>query len=321
MIGVIGSGSWATAIVKILLEKEDRRVNWWVRRREVQQSLAMTGYNPNHLRQVGLDFRRLMVSTDLAKVVEESEVLVVAVPSIYVEGVLGTLPGKAYGGKLMVSAVKGYVPRMRMGVSQYMASELSVPEENICVVSGPSHAEEVAAGLPTFLEVASTNAQAASEMANALRCSYIHPFATSEVQNLELCGLAKNVYAVAAGMTAGLGYGDNLLAVLTAAAGRELRLMIKEGSEPMFMLEDLIATCFSSHSRNRALGEAVAQGTPAAEHIERSKMVAEGYYSSSIMHSMPHREDRSIAEMVYRVLYEGVPAKQEVDLLMKTCFQ
>lgn len=321
MIGVIGGGSWATAIVKILLEQGDRRVNWWVRRKEVQQSLTMTGYNPNHLRYVGLDFKRLTVSTDLAKVVAESEVLVVAVPSIYVEGVLGTLPGKAYGGKLMVSAVKGYVPRVRMGVSQYMASELSVPEENICVVSGPSHAEEVAAGLPTFLEVASTNPEAAGEIANALRCSYIHPFVTSDVHNIELCGLAKNVYAVAAGMTAGLGYGDNLLAVLTAAAGRELRSMMKRGAEPMFMLEDLMATCFSHHSRNRALGEAVAKGTPAAEHIEKSRMVAEGYYSASIMHSLPHGEERSIAEMVYRVLYEGAPAKQEVDQLTKTCFQ
>ena len=320
MIGVIGSGSWATAIVKILLEEGSRRVNWWVRRKEVQQCLASTGRNPSHLHQMTLDHTRLSVSTDLSNVVAASDLLIVSVPSIYVASVLGSIPCSAYKGKRMASAVKGFVPQQKASVSEYLKNELAVPEENICVVSGPSHAEEVAASQPTFLNVASSNPLLANEMADLLRCSYIHPLVSGDVQNIELCGLAKNVYAVAAGIATGLGYGDNLVAVLTAAAARELKALMRGDSEPAFMLSDLTVTCFSRHSRNRSLGVAVAKGTAPEEHLASTGMVAEGYYSADIMHSLPKRCDTPIADAVYRVLYTGAEPQKEIDQLITTCF-
>ena len=318
MIGVIGSGSWATAIVKILLENKGRRVNWWVRRAEICDSLQHNGRNPHHLKEVILDKERLHVSTDLAAIVAASDMLVVAVPSVYVASVLTQLNPEAYRGKRLVSVVKGFVTEEQTSISQYIEQRLQLPADNICVVSGPSHAEEVAAGQPTFLTIASSNPRLADEMSEALRCSYIHTWVSDDVRGLELCGLTKNVYAVAAGMAAGIGYGDNLIAVLTAAAADELKALVDGTSMSRCLFSDLMVTCFSRHSRNRRLGEAVAHGTTPADHFATTDMVAEGYYSADILHAMAKPSSTPIADAVYRVLYCGTNPKEELDMLIQT---
>lgn len=316
MITVIGSGSWATAIIKILLTDSSRNVNWWVRSPEVRDSLATIGRNPRHLTSLQLDANRFYVSTNLAAVIAASDTLLLAVPSVYLADTLSLLPIEAYRGKRFVSAVKGYLPKQCQSVSQYLEQHLGIPSSDIAVVSGPSHAEEVAEGKTTFLTVASVNRQLANEISGLLKCSYIHTSVSDEVYPIELCGLTKNIYAIAAGMAIGLGYGDNLVAVLTTAAARELQGIIPETELAYRLLSDLIVTCFSRHSRNRALGEAVAHGVKPDDHFRATGMVAEGYYSAAILHDMATPCPTPIAEAVYNILYRNADPKLSIDNLI-----
>lgn len=316
MIAIIGSGSWATAIVKILLEKPQQTLLWWVRQAVVRDNLSATGHNPLHLPSIQFDTQRITVSCDLSATVAAADTLILAVPSVYVAKVLGELPAGALTGKRIISAIKGYIPDCQMSITEYLHGIHHVSQENLCVVSGPSHAEEVAMEQPTFLTVASTNATLANEVATMLHCRYIHPSVSDEVHTIELCGLTKNVYAIAAGLATGLGYGDNLVAVITTAAAHELQNILPETTLAFRLLSDLIVTCFSRHSRNRALGEAVAHGIDAATHFNTTGMVAEGYYSARIMHDMPKAYPTPIAEAVYQTLYEGADPKETIDHLI-----
>ena len=316
MIAVIGGGCWATAIVKILLDAGQRTVGWWVRSDEVCKGLSVSGRNLRHLTSLQFDPNRLKVNTNLSDVVATSDTLVLAVPSVHIADLLAQLPPSSYHGKRFVSAIKGYVPQYRLSISQYIEQHLHVTPDVICIISGPSHAEEVADGKATFLTVASTNPQLANEIATTLTCSYIHTSVSNDVHAIELCGLSKNVYAVAAGLTAGLGYGDNLTAVLTSAAAHELQDIIPDTTLTFKILSDLIVTCFSHHSRNRALGEAVASGMTPDEYFRQSGMVAEGYYSAAVMHDMATPCPTPIADAVFQVLHLGADPRKCIDNLI-----
>ena len=326
---MIGSGTWATAIVKILLEHPSQRLNWWVRDPQVCDSLRHHGVNCKHLPDLKLDASRINPSTDLDQVVAASDLIFLAIPSAHLEGVLSRLPRQSLEGKRFVSLVKGSLPDRAMSVSQYLEQELGVPHDNICVVSGPSHAEEVSLGMATFLTIATHCPQLASEVEQALRCSYIHTSHTADIDGVECCGLAKNIYAIAAGLCQGLGYGDNMNAVLTTAAFREMRDIMqsrlpyseRDMSRPCY-LGDLLVTCWSQHSRNRALGVAVAHGKTVQEAFDNMGAVAEGYYSVRNVHQRNIEFGRKIpvAEAVYRVLYEQADPRTEIDNLIEHVF-
>lgn len=330
-IGMIGSGSWATAIVKILLERAGREVNWWVRSDETYEKIIAEGRNPRHLPEARLDATRLHVSTDLQQVIADSTYLLLAVPSAYLHEVLKTLPREALQGKKLVSAIKGTIPDCCLSVSMYLREYFGVSRDAICVVSGPSHAEEVCREMPTFLTLASSNIVLANEMACILRCNYLHTTTTTDIDGVECCGLGKNIYAIAAGLCQGLDYGDNLNAVLTAAAMREMHNML-DHSMPCpdrniydnYYMGDLVVTCWSHHSRNRALGEAVARGERPEEVFARTGSVAEGYYSVKNLHQLACEYGIQhvvpIAEAVYSILYEGAAPKSTVKHLIDTVF-
>ena len=328
MIAVIGSGSWATAIVKILQENSRQRVNWWTRSKAVADEIAATGHKPKHLSEVKLDPTSLWVSDDLQAVVEASDELLLAVPSAYIDKVLSQLPKEALQGRRIISAIKGTLPDCCMSISQYVEQTFGVKPDDICVVSGPSHAEEVANGMPTYLTAASRNEDFAREVADRLRNHYIITSVSTDIDGVERCGLAKNIYAIAAGIGSGLGYGDNLNAVLTAGAIREIDALIEKGIPypgrnilDNCYLGDLIVTCWSRHSRNRALGEAVAQGEKPEEVFARTGSIAEGYYSVKNMHRIAKSLDTTdripIAETVYRILYKGADPRQEMEKLIE----
>ena len=328
MIAVIGSGSWATALVKILQENSPQRVNWWTRSKAAADGIAATGRNPLHLSEVQLDPTRLWVSDDLQTVVDASDMLLLAVPSAYIDKVLSTLGSGSLKGHRIVSAIKGTLPDCCMSVSQYIEQTFGVAPDDICVVSGPSHAEEVAHCMPTYLTAASRNEALARQVADRLRCHYIVTSVSTDIDGVERCGLAKNIYAIAAGIGSGLGYGDNLNAVLTAGAIREIDAIIEKGIPypgrnilDNCYLGDLIVTCWSRHSRNRALGEAVAQGEKPEEVFARTGSIAEGYYSVKNMHriakSLETTDRIPIAETVYRILYKGADPRQEMEKLIE----
>lgn len=328
-IGIIGSGSWATAIVKIILEKAGQEVNWWVRNAEVRHGLETEGRNPRHLPELSLDKSRIHLSADLAEVVDASQQLYLAIPSAYLGDTLETIPLETYRGKQFVSAIKGMLPRRKMRVSQYVEQTLGAKADDVCVVSGPSHAEEVATELPTFLTVASRSRALYDEVEQALSCHYIHTSHTTDIEGVEFCGLGKNIYAIAAGICQGLDYGDNLNAVLTAAAFREMKSVLewarpdscRDMSLPCY-LGDLMVTCWSRHSRNRRLGELVARGSSVSEAFASMGAVAEGYYSVLNLHEVAHAVnfDVPIADAVYRILYEQADPRAEIEHLIDNAF-
>ena len=330
MIGVIGSGTWATAIVKILLEQEDRKVNWWVRSDEVREGLLHNGRNPKYLPDVQFDTSRLNISGDLSKVVAESEYLFLVIPSAHIANVLDQLPKAAYKGKKFISAIKGVIPDKRVSVSVYLENMLKIKRNNICVISGPTHAEEASRCKPTFLTMASYSPTLAIEVEQMMRCRYLHTTHTTDIWFLERVGLLKNIYAIGAGICQGLGYGDNLNAVMVSAAMRELgklttlfNVSTSNVTENCY-LGDLMVTCWSRHSRNRRLGEAIAKGQRLEEIFADMGMVAEGYYSSKNYHELGMMagrvDDMPIAEAVYRILYEEADPKTEIDNLIDTVF-
>ncbi|MBR1765765.1 MAG: NAD(P)-binding domain-containing protein [Bacteroidales bacterium] len=330
MIGVIGSGSWATAIVKILMEQADRMVNWWVRSDEVRNGLLRDGHNPKHLPNVQIDTSRTNISGDIAKVVSESEYLFLVIPSAFIASVLDQLPRSAYKGKKFISAIKGVVPDKRVAVSTYLETTLKIKRNDICVISGPTHAEEASLCMPTFLTMASNSPSLAVEVEQMMRCPYLHTTHTTDILAVERVGLLKNVYAIAAGICQGLGYGDNLNAVMVSAAMRELCHLIQvfpstnRNIADNCYLGDLMVTCWSKHSRNRRLGEEIAKGLPLDEIFKEMGTVAEGYYSAKNYHELGmmigRSDDMPIVEAVYRVLYEGTDPKDEIDALIDTVF-
>lgn len=331
MIGIIGSGSWATAIAKILLENVNREVNWWVRSDETCEALLRDGRNPRHLPEALLDASRLHVSTDLQSVIAHSTHLILAIPSAYLHQVFSSLPQTALQNKKITSAIKGTIPDCCLSVSMYLQQYFGVSRDNICVASGPTHAEEVAREMPTFLTLASSNIVLANEMACKLRCSYLHTTTTRDIDGVERCGLCKNIYAIAAGLCQGLNYGDNLNAVLTAAAMREMHNLL-DHNMPLpdrniydsYYMGDLVVTCWSRHSRNRALGEAVARGERPADVFARTGSVAEGYYSVKNLHQIATecgiQHVVPIAEAVYNILYNGADPKTTVQQLIDNAF-
>lgn len=330
MIGVIGSGSWATGIVKILLEKADREVCWWVRNKEIRDSIKQKGYNPKHLPEAHLDSTRLVLPDTLSEVVEACSDLFIAIPSAYVAEVLGTLPKEAYEGKNIISAVKGVIPDKRVSVSVYLEKMLKVKRSRICVISGPTHAEEAGRGMPTFLTMASANLTLAIAVEQMMQCSYLHTSHTNDIWMLERVGLLKNIYAICAGICQGLGYGDNLNAVMVSAAARELNKLTRSvGPTPINVsdncfLGDLMVTCWSHHSRNRRLGEEIAHGRKLDDIFKEMGMMAEGYFSAKNYHELGMMagkvDEMPIAEAVYRILYEETDPRTEIEYLIDHVF-
>ena len=327
MIGVIGSGDWATAIIKILQEDPSRKVCWWVRRAEVREALLTNGHNLDHLPDVKFDLGRLNVSGDLAEVVAQCSHLVLAIPSAFIASVLNSLPPSAYVGKKFVSAIKGAVPEVANSVSYYLEHCLKVPKNDICVISGPTHAEEVCRQMPTFLAVASSNLKLAKEVEDLLECSYLHTLSTENIVGVEVAGLMKNIYAIGAGICQGVGYGDNMTAVYVTTAYREMVTATRNlqlGAEyDMAMycyLGDLMVTCWSQHSRNRRLGYLLGKGMDKDEIFKQLGTTPEGYYSARIVHQFLSELHHllPLSEAVYRVLYEGSTAQSEMERIISS---
>ena len=327
MIGVIGSGDWATAIIKILQEEPTRTVGWWVRREELREAIKRTGRNPEHLSYTHFDKNRLAVSGDLASLVQQCSHLVLAIPSAFIASVLDQLPPSAYVGKKFVSAIKGAVPEVANSVSYYLENKLGVPQENICVISGPTHAEEVCRQMPTFLAVASSNIGLAKEVEQLLECRYLHTLSTENIIGVEVAGLMKNIYAIGAGICQGVGYGDNMTAVYVTMAYREMvstARNLQRGIEyDMAMycyLGDLMVTCWSQHSRNRRLGYMLGKGWAKEEIFKELGTTPEGYYSARIVHQFLSDLHHllPLSEAVYRVLYEGSTAASEMERIISS---
>lgn len=311
-VAVIGGGSWATAIAKILLNNQED-LHWWVREPEILEGLQREGINPMYLSGVEFPVGRLHVSNDIRQVVDAADTLVMVVPAVYLPGALQSLETGALQGKRICSAIKGIIPGHDQVVCEYLRDAFEVPEENLAAISGPSHAEEIALNRLTYLTAASRNPELAEHIARLFSCEYVRTRCSDDVYGIEYAAVMKNVYALAVGIAKGLGYGDNFVSVLVSNALEEMRVFlekvhdIKRNLNSASYLGDLLVTSYSQFSRNRTFGNMIGQGYSVKSAILEMKMVAEGYYASGSVHAIKQNFQVAmpIFEAVHAVLYEN----------------
>ena len=321
-IAVLGSGSWATAIVKIATQTHTK-VYWWVREQEIVQAVENFGHNPLYLRSCELDRERIIVSSDLKMIVSKATDIILVIPAAFVAGSLQSLCPKDFEGKRIICATKGIIPQTNQIVADYIRDYFNVRDENQAVISGPSHAEEIAQERLTYLTVGSCNDEFAKQVAEGLKCRFVKTTTSSDIRGIEYGAVMKNIYALAAGIARGAGYGDNFVAVLIANAAQEMGAFLavaapqERDTNRFVYLGDLLVTAYSQHSRNRTFGQMIGQGYSVKSAQLEMAMVAEGYYAAesidkanrSIGVSLP------IARAVYEILYEGKSADEEFKRL------
>lgn len=316
--GVIGYGSWATALVHTL-EKNRKEVWWHIRNEEVLEGLLSEGRNVKYLNDLEFDTNIIHAVADMNEVVRNCEIILVAAPSAFLKTVMSELT-ESLEGKFILSATKGIIPDEFITITEYFNSTFNVPLNNLGVISGPSHAEEVSRGKLSYLTVACTDAENARLIGEMFATSNVKISYSEDVYGIEYAGILKNIYALAGGLAYGLGYGDNFRAVLTAAGAKEMTRFINE-SHPLdrdtsdaAYLGDLLVTSYSNFSRNRRLGQLIGHGCTVKSALNEMTMVAEGYYAAKCIKYVneKHHVYMPIADMVYDVLYKKASPRKRM---------
>ncbi|MEG1579727.1 MAG: NAD(P)H-dependent glycerol-3-phosphate dehydrogenase [Bacteroidaceae bacterium] len=320
-IAIMGGGSWATAIAKMVLEKVDA-INWYMRRDDRIEDFKRLEHNPSYLTSVHFDTKRIHFSSNINEIVTASDTLIFVTPSPYLKSHLKKLKEKLHD-KFVVTAIKGIVPDENLVCSEYFRQVYNVPDDNLAVLGGPSHAEEVALGRLTYLTVGCTDLHKASLLANTLASDYIKTKTSSDVIGIEYTSVLKNVYAIAAGVCNGLKYGDNFQAVLIANAVQEMtRFMkavypIERVVDDSVYLGDLLVTGYSNFSRNRVFGSMIGKGYSVKSAQIEMEMIAEGYYATKCMKDINKHfhVNMPILDAMYNILYERISPAIEIKLL------
>lgn len=319
--GVIGYGSWATALVHTL-ERNKVEVMWHVRNEEVLESLTTEGRNAKYLNDVEFDTSIVNATSDINEVVRKCEIILIATPSAFLKNVMEELT-EPLAGKFILSATKGIIADDYTTITEYFRDTFGITYDRLGLISGPSHAEEVSRNKLSYLTVAckqEENARKIGEMfsSDRVRISY-----SRDIYGIEYAAILKNIYALAAGLAAGLGYGDNFRAVLTAACAKEMARFINE-SYPFARdtmnsayLGDLLVTSYSSFSRNRRLGQLIGHGCTVKSALNEMTMIAEGYFAAACIKKINERHniEMPIADMVYDVLYRRVSPRKRMKEL------
>jgi len=319
-IAVIGSGSWATAIVKILCNST-ASLSWYFRKQEDIDFVKAYRHNPRYLSSVYFDTGRLELSADLQQVVDKADIVILAVPSAFIHDTIKDIKGLET--KLVFSAIKGIVPQYNLIVGEYLNSVYNVPFANIGVITGPCHAEEVALEKLSYLTIACNNIDNAERLCVAMRCRYIKCSASDDIYGTELSAVLKNVIALAGGICHGLGYGDNFLSVLVSNAIQEIERFvaavhpIDRDIKASAYLGDLLVTAYSQFSRNRMFGTMLGKGYSVKYAQLEMNMIAEGYYAVKCVHEInkKYQVHMPITSAVYRVIYENQPVQGEMQEL------
>jgi len=320
-IAVLGGGSWATAIVKILSENKET-VGWYMRNRTAIEHIKKNNHNPNYLRAADVYASQLDLSSDINRIVANYDVLIFAIPSAFLMSELEKLK-KPLKNKIVFSAIKGIVPETGLIVGEHFHKEYGIPFDNIGVITGPCHAEEVAMERLSYLTIACQNEDNAKLMSSSLKSWYIKTKISDDIIGTEYAAMLKNIYAVAAGIAHGLGYGDNFQAVLMSNAIREMKRFIKKVHQMKrninnsAYLGDLLVTGYSTFSRNRQFGSMVGKGYTVKSAQMEMSMIAEGYYATKSAFKMKEKNGANtpIINAVFNVLYNNKDAKKEFKKL------
>lgn len=321
-IAVIGGGSWATAIVKMLCNNAEQ-VHWWIRSSVTIEHIKKYKHNPNYLTSVEFKVEQLLLNDNLKEVLSKSDIVIMAVPSAFLKESLTGISVDDLKNKKIFSAIKGIVPENNLIVGEFFNKEYNIPMENIGVITGPCHAEEVAMEKLSYLTIASSNTDTASWVASQLNCRYIKTTVSDDIYGTEYSAVLKNVFAMASGICHGLGYGDNFQAVLISNAIQEIKRFvdavhpIDRDIKSSAYLGDLLVTAYSQFSRNRMFGAMIGKGYSVKYAQLEMNMVAEGYYGVKCVHEINKQfnVDMPITTAVYHILYEKISPAIEMKLL------
>jgi glycerol-3-phosphate dehydrogenase (NAD(P)+) len=318
---VIGGGSWATAIAKMLCENQEK-IAWYMRSTYALECIKHQKHNPNYLSSVQFDNDKLILTNDINEAVAFADYVIFAIPSAFLKGELEKLT-EDLSNKIIFSAIKGIVPETSLIVGEHFHTQYNIPYDNIGVLTGPCHAEEVAMERLSYLTIACSDKDKAKYVADNLSSYYIKAKTTDDIIGTEYAAVLKNIYSIAAGIAHGLGYGDNFQAVLMSNAIREMKKFIrkvhkmKRNINNSAYLGDLLVTGYSVFSRNRMFGNMIGKGYTVKSAQMEMSMVAEGYYAAKSAYKLnqEHKADTPIIDAVYRILYEGKEAKEEFKKL------
>ena len=318
---IIGGGSWATAIAKIVIDHTHHR-GWYMRRDDRIEDFRRLGHNPAYLTSVHFDVDEIFFSSDINKIVEAYDTLVFVTPSPYLKSHLKKLKTRIKD-KFIITAIKGIVPDENLVCSEYFHRVYDVPYDNLAVIGGPSHAEEVALQRLSYLTVGCADQEKAQAFTEVLSSEFIKTKVASDVLGIEYSSVLKNVYAIAAGICSGLKYGDNFQAVLISNAVQEMnRFMtavnpIERNVYDSVYLGDLLVTGYSNFSRNRTFGSMIGKGYSVKSAQIEMEMIAEGYFGTKCMKEINRHMDvkMPILDAVYNILYERINPQIEIKLL------
>jgi glycerol-3-phosphate dehydrogenase (NAD(P)+) len=315
---VLGGGSWATAIVKMLSENLEQ-ITWYMRNEDAVEHIRTQKHNPNYLSSVEFNTNQLDLTTNLDYAVKNNDVLIFAIPSAFLETELKKLT-VSLKDKIVFSAIKGIVPETGLIVGEHFHDIYKIPFENIGVITGPCHAEEVALERLSYLTIACADNEKAELVANDLKSNYIKTKISDDIIGTEYAAMLKNIYAIAAGIYHGLGYGDNFQSVLMSNSIREMKRYIKRvhkmkrNINNSAYLGDLLVTGYSTFSRNRMFGNMIGKGYRVKNAQMEMSMIAEGYYSTKSAYELKanfkSKVQTPIIDAVYDVLYQGKNAKK-----------
>ena len=323
-IAIIGGGTWATAIAKLILNNTDS-INWYMRRKDRIDDFKRLGHNPAYLSSVKFDISRIHFSNNLNMTLRNSDMLIFVTPSPYLKQHLKKLKTPLYN-KFIVSAIKGIVPDENMIVTDYLNKIYNVPAENLAVIGGPCHAEEVALERLSYLTIGCANTERAKIVANMLNGNFLKTSISQDVEGIEYGSVLKNVYAIAAGICYGLKYGDNFQAVEISNAIQELNRFVNAVNpidrnicESVY-LGDLLVTAYSRFSRNHTFGTMIGKGYSVKTAQIEMEMVAEGYYGTKCIKYVneKYNVEMPILDAVYNILYNKKSSFTAIRQLTET---
>jgi glycerol-3-phosphate dehydrogenase (NAD(P)+) len=329
--GILGSGSWGTALAKILTDNGNT-IYWWNRNEAAIEYIKTRHHSQQYLPSAKFDVTKLILTTDVAAVITKSDCIVIAVPSAYAAVVLQNLDKKIFEGKKIISAIKGILPEQNVLLNDYLKQQFNVALENYFAVLGPCHAEEVAAEKLSYLTFSGIDEVATKQVASYFATDYLNTIENNDIYGVQYAAILKNIYAVGSGMAHGLDYGDNFLSVLIANSADEMASFLRKSGvknievghteyqeavnehRPInyaasVYLGDLLVTCYSLHSRNRSFGNMIGKGYSVKAAQLEMRMVAEGYNASKCMFIINEtiKADMPIATTIYKILWQGLP--------------
>jgi glycerol-3-phosphate dehydrogenase (NAD(P)+) len=330
--GILGSGSWGTALAKILTDNGNK-IWWWNRSEAAIQQFKTRHHNPQYLSSASFDINKIELTSHADEVVKNSDTIVIAIPAAFAASVLSTLDKNIFQGKKIVSAIKGILPEQNVLLNDYLKNNFNVAVENYFTVLGPCHAEEVAAEKLSYLTFTGVNEKSTLEVSGFFKTPYINTIQNRDIYGVQYAAVLKNIYALGSGIAHGLDYGDNFLSVLIANSADEMAGFLRKAGiinaevgyiehkksvvaeahnnyATSVYLGDLLVTCYSLYSRNRTFGNMIGKGySVKAAQLEMS-MIAEGFNASKCMHIINQNigAEMPIAETIYQILWQNIPA-------------